>query len=69
MAEVPDMGGRRFPLWDIGSDVLDAIKGHMNNSHISEKMKEIEKAKETRDLAGVCNRCRLQDCLCNEGQV
>ena len=42
----------------------DKIAGHK----IPKYQVPEEDANKTRALAGLCNSCRLRDCLCSEGQ-
>ena len=62
------IAGHKIPKYQIPKEDLETLIFNMENSKSSEQVLAREEANKTRSLAGLCNSCRLSNCLCHEGQ-
>ena len=72
--KMPDfIAGKPVPKWFVpDSDDLEAVIQNIQtkpDEQNQSKLKILEDTKKLRTQLGICNKCRLRDCLCREGQI
>lgn len=66
---------RKVPKWvmpdgsfNVSDQTFDITETMGKNSRFLEEQKIRDKARETRVMIGMCDKCRNYKCLCREGQ-
>jgi len=67
------IAGHKIPKWQVPDDDMEDIVGNIKEagekgSPMQQDLDRKQEADKTRAMAGVCNKCRQMNCMCNEGQ-